>query len=112
MNKDPSFHPVLMLSMSMSISAVANVNDPYFVFLAIFLSAAIEATPLSRAITSRRSWPTSSAYNYSLAPLSPLFLPYSLIPLHGDTSGWRKPPIDIDLKVAFYFKVCILKHNF
>ena len=29
-----------------------------------------------------------------------------------DTSGRTKPPVDIDVKVAFYYKDLILKHNF
>ena len=32
--------------------------------------------------------------------------------VQGDTSGWWKPPVDIDLQVAFYYKVLILKRNF
>ena len=32
--------------------------------------------------------------------------------IQGETSGWLKPPVDIDLKVAFYDKVIILKCNF
>ena len=32
--------------------------------------------------------------------------------VQGDTSGCLKPPVDIELKVAFYYKVLILKRIF
>ena len=32
--------------------------------------------------------------------------------LQGDPSRWSKPIVDIDLKVAFNYKVLILKCNF
>ena len=37
---------------------------------------------------------------------------FRYLTLQSDTSGCSKPPVDIDLKVAFKGKVCILKHNF
>ena len=32
--------------------------------------------------------------------------------VQGDTSGQRKPPVDIDVTVVFYYKDFILKCNF
>ena len=32
--------------------------------------------------------------------------------IQGDTSVCAKPPVDIDVKVAFYYKDLILKRNF
>ena len=32
--------------------------------------------------------------------------------IQGDTSGRTKPPVDIDVKVAFYYKGLLLKRNF
>ena len=43
-----------------------------------------------------------------------LFLPqYQLmVNLQGDQAAWTKPPVDIDVKVAFLYKDLIQKHNF
>ena len=32
--------------------------------------------------------------------------------VQGDRAAWTKPPVDIDVKVAFYYKNLILKRNF
>ena len=32
--------------------------------------------------------------------------------LQGDQAAWTNPPVDIDVKVAFYYKDLILKRNF
>ena len=37
---------------------------------------------------------------------------YFYTKVQGDPSGSSKPIVDIDLKVAFYYKVLILKRNF
>ena len=37
---------------------------------------------------------------------------FAINAVQGDHSPWRKPPVDIDVKVVSWYKVLILKRNF